>query len=363
MNIQRIHIKNFRCFKDFSIDLDSPILLISGLNGAGKSSLLEALHYSCYLRSFRTHLPRELIHFDSKAFHIKIGVKGIHEGIDYEHTIAVGFSGNKRLVKVDQKSIQSYKELIDFYRVVTLTEDDITLIQGSPEVRRLFLDQALTLYDPEYVNYARKFRNILEQRNALLHKGSTDHELYMVWTQQLWDQTKLIHSYRMPLLSALERRINLLLATWFQQDLSIELRYIPKKIEDNQSFQDFYTKNFGLQQLELRFGRSFFGAHLDDFEINFCQKRSKAYASRGQQKLVAILLKVAHMQEVLEKKGAAILLLDDFMADFDSEKGTILIQLLADLGCQLIFTSPQESAHFEQSILSITGSKQVKLTN
>ena len=122
MRLTHLHIKNFRCFNTLELDFTTPITLIEGLNGTGKTSLLEALHYVCYLRSFRTHIPSELVQFGQEHFFIRAQLqKEDHE----QHNLQVGFSHKKRLVKVDEKSIGSYKEILNYYRIVTLTEDDL----------------------------------------------------------------------------------------------------------------------------------------------------------------------------------------------------------------------------------------------
>ena len=71
VRITNLQIKNFRCFGSLDLAFDNPITLIEGINGTGKTSLLEALHYLCYLRSFRTHLPQELVQFGHDNFFIK----------------------------------------------------------------------------------------------------------------------------------------------------------------------------------------------------------------------------------------------------------------------------------------------------
>src|SRR5437868_6298202 len=96
---------------------------------------------------------------------------------------------------------------------------------------------------------------------------------------------------------------------------------------------------------ETRVGHSLFGAHLDDFLIHFQDKKSKNYSSRGQQKLIVLLVKIAQIQQLLHSKGPVILLLDDFMTDFDEQRCRLLLDLLFDLKIQLIFTVPT-GTHF-----------------
>src|SRR5437762_3724304 len=113
LRISRLEINNFRCFQTFNIECNTPLILIQGANGAGKTSLLEALYYACYLRSFRTAAPRELITHGADNFFVRVSLDSASE----QNEVQVGFSGARRLVKINQRPIISYKELLDFYRV------------------------------------------------------------------------------------------------------------------------------------------------------------------------------------------------------------------------------------------------------
>ena len=95
MRLTHITLNNFRCFDKASFDLDAPIVLIHGSNGTGKSSLLEALHYLCYLRSFRAHSSRELMRFGEDDFFIKERFRaGMPQALNYD--LHVGFTKKKR---------------------------------------------------------------------------------------------------------------------------------------------------------------------------------------------------------------------------------------------------------------------------
>lgn len=335
LRLSRIQLKHFRCFDQTTLELDSPIVLIEGINGAGKTSLLEALYYACYLRSFRTHLPRELIQFGHDNFFIKVAL----QNQSLNHEVQVGFSQGKRLVKVDQKSIYSYKELLDYYRIVSLTEDDLQLIKSSPQMRRTFIDQAILLHDPVFIESMRELRQVVNNRNSLLRMGKISRDMYTVWTEQLWDKSRIVQDKRNAMLASIEQETNMLLRAHIDPELSIKLSY-QTKLKPEQSLEQFMNDHAGLYDDELRFGRSLFGAHLDDIIIHFQGKKSKAFASRGQQKLIILLVKVAQIKLLSDQKGSAIFLLDDFMTDFDENRAKKLISILCTLGNQLIFTSP-----------------------
>ena len=361
MKITQLRIKQFRCFSDITIPCNYRAILIVGNNGSGKTSLLEALHYVCYLRSFRTHSPRELIQFDQETFFIKLSFKQqATDALDRE--LHVGFSAKKRLVKLDQKAISSYKELLDYYRVVTITEDDLELIKGGPDYRRTFIDQALFLTNHSYTEQLKKYRQILENRNALLQHQRIDDQSYQLWTEQLFDASLHLAQKRVEWLSAIEQRVTTLLRDYIDPDLSIRLEYTSKKNVWGSSYDQFMTSNSDLYAQEQRFRRSLFGVHLDDLLIHFQGKKSRQFASRGQQKLVILLIKVAKIQSMDNFKGTVLFLLDDFMTDFDEMRISQLIPLLYSLGCQLIFTCPVKGRILDTLLLE-QGTYQVDLTD
>jgi DNA replication and repair protein RecF len=354
LQLASIHLKNFRCFEETTIDLDSQIVLICGRNGTGKTSLLEALYYGCYLRSFRTHLPRELIALGKESFFVKFLVRDTADNDTVDHTIQIGFAQNKRLVKVDNKTTVSYKDLLTYYRVVSLTEDDLTLIQGGPEERRAFLDAALLLENAEFIAKMREYRIVLDNRNALFEKAIIDKDAYFVWTKKLWEYTVEIQIMRKHLLASLAQGINQMLYQHISTDISISLVYQAKKQSDL-DFEQFLQRNTSLDELmrqELFFKRSLFGVHVDDFIISLAGKKSRSYASRGQQKMIVLLIKIAQIRQLIHKKGPIIFLLDDFMTDFDVERGKALLDVLLGLNCQLIFTSPRRDSALEGALVS-----------
>jgi DNA replication and repair protein RecF len=346
LQLARIQLKDFRCFDQREVDLDSPIVLIHGFNGTGKTSLLEALYYACYLRSFRTHLPRDLIALGKDSFFIKLIIRNTLSDNYVDHTINIGFTGQKRLVKIDNKATISYKDLLSHYRIVSLTEDDLMLIKEGPQERRSFVDQALMLNDPSFIAHIKKLRAIVDNRNALFKSEIFDKEAYSVWTKQLWEQTQIIQTMRKKILKQFEVHINSMLIQGFDKDLSLFLSYQAKKGSDL-PFEQFLKKNEQLLEQEIYFKRSVFGAHVDDFSIVLEGKQSRSYASRGQQKMIVLLIKAAQIKQLTQEKGPVIFLLDDFMTDFDAQRGKILLSVLLGLNCQLIFTSPHKNSPLE----------------
>ena len=355
--ISSVEIKNFRCFSHIQFDFSAPYVLLEGVNGIGKTSILEALYYACYLRSFRTHIPKELIAFNQQELFIKVTVD-TPDGLS--HDIQIGMSHNKRLVRVDQRPVSSYKELMAYYRIISLTEDDLALIQGSPQYRRLFLDQMLLLLNPEFGQVLKDYRQIVDQRNAYLQQHRRDEDTYRALTHQQWKQAQQIELKRRELLDHLFVTVNSLNERFLADGYKIHFSYRPKKVLCD-SFEAFYADHARLKEQEFRYGRSFFGVHLDDISITFRDRYSRTYASRGQQKMILLLLKIAQLQILSEMGCPSIFLLDDFMTDFDENRALELISALKSLNCQLIFTSPMVGGLLAQTVERESG-RILKLT-
>lgn len=344
----------------YEIALKAPIALITGPNGAGKTTILEALYYACYLRSFRTYVPRELIHFDQASFIINISFNTYIEEQPIHHDLHIGFDSKKKLVKIDGKAIQTYKDLLDYYRIISITTDDMQLITGNPQERRTFVDQALSLINPDYVTELRAYKVILSNKNALLRQGITNDSLYHLWNEQLWQKTYYIQKCRKELLEHLQHKTNSLLSTFFGESFVIDIEY-KASVSTQESYADFINFRQDLFIKEQIMQRSLFGVHLDDILIRSNSKRSKIYASRGQQKLTVCILKLALVQHIVSHKGKIVLLLDDFMGDFDSATLDNLYRLLKHLDCQLIFTSPTANGYLENKLLE-NGGQEIGLT-
>ena len=338
MYVNQLYLQNLRCFSDKQIELDAQINLIEGLNGSGKTTIVEALYYLCYLRSFRTNLTQELISFDQDNFFIKANLVTASQN---QETLQVGFSQTKRLVKLNGKNVKSFKELISNYRAVILTANDLNLIQGGPEFRRNFIDQYIYLQNPDWSNQIRSYQRIVDHRNALLKGPKFDFEQYKFWTKQLVASSELIQIARKQALNELESAVNLILVTHFNSELVIELVYQARPWQVN------------LQNKEQILGRTLCGAHLEDYQIKLSARLSRKFASRGEQKLVIVLLKAA--QVMLLKQifnGAIIFLLDDFITDLDTARTIVLFELLKSLQVQLLFTAPNLQPEHKNWLIS-----------
>ena len=341
MFLHELELQNFRCFEQKKLAFTKPITFITGTNGIGKTSLIEAIHYLCYFKSFRSHVISDVIHSGSDSFFLKGVFDRTYDLQEEAHTIQVGYSGHKKSIKLDQKAVTSYKQIMSFFQVITLTEDDIDLIKGYPAQRRAFIDQAVLLSNNASFDTYASFRKILAHRNSLLSHGrAVDVVELDIWTQSLWNVTVQIQKLRLDTLKLVINSVNRLLDEYFDGIYEVNITYDHKYVHPEQSYEEFVKKSWHLSDQEKAMKRSMYGAHLDDLIIQIKGKKAKIFASRGQQKLISLLCKLSLAVLLKSKEDAPILLIDDFISDFDKIRLKQLALFFQKCKNQIIITAP-----------------------
>lgn len=329
--VQSIELKNFRCFKDNQFNIDAPLVIIEGKNGTGKTSFIEALYFAGHVRSCKTAYVENLITQNEQAFFLKICLN--------EHNVLyIGAEQNKRIIKINQKNVKFLAELREYINVISIVDTDLQVIQGGPAERRLFLDEALLLLHNNLAGVFKKLKVVVKNRNDFLSKRIQNPTLYDVLSEQLFECSLQIQQKRLALLEELSINLNSLIADFNLPLGTISLAYNPK-IDFTQKKLAFENiKNY--KNKEYLQGRSLFGAHLDDFAI-FCESLdTRKQSSRGQQKLMLILLKITLVLLCNKEKNNLLFLIDDFITDLDETNIKLIMIMLCSLQCQLIFTTP-----------------------
>ena len=342
MQLIKLTLHNFRCFEQKSILIDAPLVIIEGVNGSGKSSIIEALSYCCYLRSFRTSRGGDLARLDGDgSFFVKL----FAVIDDQDFALQVGVDKGSKRVKINDKTVSTYKDILKLYRVVALAEHDLALIAEGPDVRRSFLNQYCLLTNPMLADDLKQYKKIVVQRNTLLGSGqmlSRIQDQLAIWSEQLYATTLKIERARCEVMQVLQDEVNALLVEIGREDLAVTFTYEPKRRTRGEVWEDFWGGYQPTLQRELIMRRTLFGAHLDDMVITVGGKPARMFASRGQQKLLLVLLKIAQVRhlERMQTGGGIALLLDDFLTDFDAIILQKLLTLISSLSCQVIITSP-----------------------
>lgn len=336
MTIKKALIRGFRCFDRYDIELNHDCTVIAGPNASGKTSLLEAFHVAARLRSFRTPTIAELIKQGTEAFSVRMFTE--------EDEIHVAYGDSVHIAEINGIGPATRGRLMQTVSVVTITEQDLDIVQGYPEGRRLFLDQtSVTQKEPEAERILGRYYQIHRQRAALLNDSARwNRGSYEIITQQTWRLVEQIRSMRQKAMRALEQKMAQLL----QQVIPGAVLTFEYKIAEHEQGIISPEEWCKLKEHdERRLGRSLMGSHLDDMEIIFQQRLARRFASRGMQKIIAVLMKVAQAKTSPHR---ATLLLDDLLADFDEQRLEKIMGMLNESQLQVVFAVPTVETVFSE---------------
>lgn len=327
-------MRNFRCFDEQELVFHAPVLVLSGENGSGKTSILEAIFYASSLRSFKTRFPREMVRWGTTGCVLEL-IGGDANKDAWTLKICITKDG-QRAVKLNGNtidSLESWHEIARQCKTISLSEEDLMIVGGAPEERRRFIDHAISLKNPSYLRQLITLKRIIRQKNSLLYSGRCSPAEFGTWTEQLDRISAEVREIREAFVKDLQDEVNYLLVEKMRtQSEQIRLSYEAIKIPSDRFLMEMGAK------------RTLFGAHLDDMQIKYGEYPARQFASRGQQKLIAFLFKMAVISIL---KAPSLILIDDFMTDFDRLHGEMLSTLAQNLGGQVIFTAPQTEVFTE----------------
>ena len=337
MWIEKLNVQNCRLLKDISLELSPDLNIIIGENASGKTSLLEALNLLASGKSFRTSHISEVISHNKESVLVsaKINIE--------ESTSQIGIEKNqkKTKIRINHKDVFSQAELSLFLPISSIHPESISLITGSPSLRRSYIDWIAFYLYPSFHGKWRKYRHILKQRNLCLKNKKHFYALNQ-WTEELAKLQPEIHSYRKdallkisPVLSDISNKllgtdkVELTLKAGFPSELNIEKDGYEKIITFYKSKEDY----------DLKVQRTVYGIHSADIKITLGDKPAKESASRGQLKLLAISMLLAQSRIINKENNNSVLLIDDLAAELDSENKQKLLNYLSSLKQQLVITS------------------------
>ena len=331
MGLKSLTIQGFRNLQSASIEADPGLNLITGDNAAGKTSLLESIFYLSYGRSFRTHQVKHLINRDADFFRL-VSVLDDQSLLGLERTL------NDQTIRHNQQNISRVSQLSSLLPVLALHPDSHQLISAGPEYRRQFIDWGVFHVEHKFMSIWKTYRTALSQRNAALRK-QLNNKMCILWDAQLVQSAELIESMRLEYLSLLQPKVSELADVLFP-GFSIDIKYQRGWSRD----LDYaaYLSSHLHQDRERGFTQS--GPHRADLKILLNDQPAQTSISRGQQKLLVCLLKIAQLNLFTERAGErCVLLFDDLPAELDSENQNKIMSILSSLDVQVFITAIESS--------------------
>ena len=328
MSLQRLKVSGFRCLDDLEIQPDSQLNLITGANASGKTSLLESIFYLGRGRSFRASGNRELIQSGKSQFVLF----GETSEQDQDHRVGVEVSIGKRLVRVDGESGNG-SDLARLIPVQVIDPEIHELIQGSPELRRRFLDWGVFHVKHSFLDTWRRYRKALSQRNAALRQGESDAGV-VLWNDALVEHGEQVDQLR----AAFIDEFNTIFAAISLENLTFSTICSYKRgWSEKTRLSDALNASI---DRDRAFGSTQVGPHRADLSLQVNAGRARHRVSRGQQKMLAAALVIAQTRFVAARtQSELILLVDDPAAELDRDNRERLFQMLHDVPAQMFVTA------------------------
>lgn len=346
--IHTLRINSFRRFEKYRLELSPGINLLEGDNAKGKTTLLEPIYLGVTGRSFRTSQLTDLIQNGREACQFEIYFR--KNKIDQQIKFALR-KGEKK-IQYNSSFLSSSLPLLGILQGVLLCPKDVDLIRGSPEHRRHYLDLQIAQVDPLYVHHLSRYTKALKQRNWMLRekKGAA----LEVFEQMLAQAAAYIVPRRLKLITGLQNRMERLYSLLSAQSESIQLIYQPS-IGDNHSIEKLVEKWRNSRSKELDLGYTLAGPHRDDFKVLLASKSAKEFASEGEIRSLAAILRLSEWEEMQLATGLQpLLLVDDFGMSLDQKRLENFWNIFKTLG-QVIVTSthsPVFSSNYNKILLN-----------
>lgn len=316
MRLTRLNLEAFRNITGASLELDGVSHFFLGLNGQGKTNLLEAAGMLSALRSFRTRENTSLIcHGSTRA--------GLFFRIEHESSGAAEVtlyldSKGKRL-QVDGESIRRLGDYVGHFPSVTLCADDIQILRGGPALRRNFLDGALASVDSAYLRALTRYQKALQQRNRLLKEPAKAAAQLDSFDKTLAVPAWELHRLRKEEVEKLDQELRIAYATISGRRESAALTYQPR--HDIESAGDYLAILKDRRERDLRQGVTSAGPHRDDLTFFLDGRPAQDFGSEGQQRGLVTALRLAQIARVRElTRCTPLILADDVVGELDAHR-------------------------------------------
>jgi len=328
MKIEKLELNNFRNYNSASVRLNDGVNFIVGKNAQGKTNLLESIYLTSVGKSPKNSKDKQIINFGKERAKIDVdfltiaGNKNIQIFLD---------KSDKKSIKINNLNILKITELVGTLSVVYFSPDELRLIKEVPEDRRTFLDVSISQFDKPYLYDLLKYNRILKMRNQILK--STDSidskkEQLKLFTPQLIETAERIIKKRLKFIENLKniaKNIHKIITI----DENLDILYSYHNKNDLSIIDDLTIQFAESLDKELELGYTTIGPHRDDIIFKINDLDTKYYASQGQQRTVALVVKLSLMEVIKSEIGEyPILLLDDVLSELDSMRQERLLNMV-----------------------------------
>ena len=325
MYLKRLSAVNFKNYDQVEIEFSAEVNCFVGQNGAGKTNLLDAVHYLSMCKSYLNPVDKQNIRFDENFFVLQ----SVWDKNDKEVDVYCGVKvGSKKIFKKNKVEYEKLSEHIGQFPSVMISPYDRNLISEGSEIRRKWMDGIISQFDAAFLDAIIKYAKVLVQRNAVLKQmgdfGFFNRDSIEVWDQQLVRYGNIVFEKRNQFITEFLPVFKKYYALLSDDKENVGFEYRSQLAE-----QDFQRLLAQSQKQDMRRQYSTVGVHKDDLIFTINDHPIKKFGSQGQQKSYLIALRLAQFEWLKMHLGLKpILLLDDIFDKLDNERVQRLMQLV-----------------------------------
>ena len=340
-----IWVKNFRNIEEEQVTFDEGVNLLVGENAQGKTNLLEAIFYPSVGRSFRgAHTP-EMIRFGESEAQIKLS----YQDRKREQKLSVKlFRDKQRLVEKNGMKMDRLSDIVGSFRAVLFCPEHLSMIQSGPSERRAYMDMAISRMNPRYMKSLQTYSSVLRQRNALLKSAYTDRRAFdgtvELWSDRLAEEAAYIAEQRLIFKGRIEKHIAACFEEMTGDRETPTLRYDGSSGQEEEEYSDksavkekYMSLLMSSHDREISAGATLWGIHKDDLDIRLNGRSARNFGSQGQQRSLALAMKLAEGEICREEFGDyPVFLFDDVLSELDGGRREYVLHRIS--GKQVILT-------------------------
>lgn len=334
MHLATLELRDFRCYEFATLELPAGVVAVTGANGQGKTSLLEAAGWIALGRSFRGVPDSALVRQHTERAIVRASVR---DGERLRQADVELRAAGRHRILVNGQPVSRTRDLLGLLRVTVFAPDDLQLVKGGPADRRAYLDELLTNSAPRYAAVRADLERVLRHRNALLRGGVRDTEArdtLAVFDDQLVHTGGELIRGRLRLLARLGPAVHDAYQSVAPDQGRVESVYEAEWSPDRPPNEDDIEANLRAaleqrhrQEIERRL--TLVGPHRDEWRLTIGGRESRTHASQGEQRSLALGMRLAAHRVVTDVVGTEpVLLLDDVFSELDDDRSRALVAAL-----------------------------------
>jgi DNA replication and repair protein RecF len=340
VGLHELLLRNFRLFDElcFTPDPEAVTVLLSA-NGSGKTSVLEAVYALATASSFRTTSASDMIRTNASLAEVHGVLFHQERRVQVDLTLTRGARNTTKRMLVNGQRPTSRAKLSETLPLTVFTPEGVDIVRQGPEGRRVFLTNLHTDVDPPSSDILERFNRVLTQRNALLralqgeYPSSSQRDELEVWTADFIDSGLQLIEVRERVLATLTPLVQVAYHELSKNSQQVDLHY-----DRSWSNELAHALSQSLHD-DLHRGYTTVGPHRDDVAVTLDGRDARRQASQGEQRSLALALRLAGHQLVQLERGVdPLLLLDDVFSELDPARSERLLQLLP-VGQTLVTTA------------------------